>query len=146
MSTMERVAKNKILVHIDGGSRGNPGPSAIGVVIEYDGQQKTYGEQIGVGTNNQAEYKSIIFVLKKIPQLVGKAKAKESYIEIHSDSQLLVEQVSGFYKIKEPEIQKLFLEFWNLRTEFKSVLVVYVPRDKNKLADKLVNQALDTLI
>lgn len=142
----EKAKKNKILVHIDGGSRGNPGPSAIGVVIDYDGRQKTYGENIGEGTNNQAEYKAVIFALKKIPQLVSKAKAKESYVEIHSDSQLLVEQVSGFYKIKEPGIQKLFLEFWNLRTEFKSVLVTYVPRDKNKLADKLVNQALDTLL
>jgi len=146
MRPTEKLEKNKILVHVDGGSRGNPGPSAIGVVIEYNGQQKTYSQETGVGTNNQAEYKAIIFALKKIKQLLGKEKIKESYVEVHSDSELLVEQVSGFYKIKEPEIQKLFLEFWNLRTEFKSVLVIHVPRDKNKLADKLVNQALDTLL
>ena len=138
--------KNQIryVIHTDGGARGNPGPSAIGVVINCAGDIKKYGEYIGEATNNEAEYQAVIFALKKLKQLIGKEKAKsEAEVEIHLDSELLASQLNGEYKIKEKNLQQLFLEVWNLRQDFKSVSFKYIPREDNRGADKLVNQALD---
>lgn len=134
----------KFTIHTDGGARGNPGPSAIGVVIEGAGETKKYGEYIGRATNNEAEYKAVIFALKKLKQLIGKEKAKsEAEVEIHLDSELLASQLNGEYKIKEKNLQQLFLEVWNLKQDFKSVGFKNIPREDNRGADKLVNQALD---
>jgi len=130
---------NKIIIYTDGGSRGNPGPSAIGVVVG----DKTYSEAIGTKTNNEAEYEAVVFALKKVKALYGKDALKSSEVEVRSDSELLVKQLNGEYKILEPKIQELFLKVWNLKTEFHHLKFVAVPREKNKEADKLVNQALD---
>ncbi|MDO8558994.1 MAG: ribonuclease HI family protein [bacterium] len=129
----------KILIYTDGGSRGNPGPSAIGVVIN----DKGYSEYIGEGTNNEAEYKAVIFALKKTKALLGKERLKEAEIELKSDSELLVKQMNGEYKIMEPRIQQFFIEIWNLKTDFGKIKFTLIPREKNGEADKLVNQALD---
>ncbi|MBI2626676.1 MAG: ribonuclease HI family protein [Parcubacteria group bacterium] len=133
------------LIHTDGGSRGNPGPAAIGVVIQSanKGLKKEYGEYIGEATNNVAEYKAVVFALKKLKQLIGTAKSSEAMVHIHVDSELLAKQLNGEYKIKEENIQKLFLEVWNLKTDFEHVEFVHVPREKNKDADRMVNAALD---
>jgi len=136
------MEKNKIIIYTDGGARGNPGPAAIGILIGNKG----YSEKIGNTTNNIAEYKAVVFALKKAKHLLGGKKAKETEIEIRSDSELLVNQVNGEYKIKDKELQPLFIDIWNLRQDFKSVAFSHIPREKNKGADKLVNQALDTLI
>lgn len=134
----------KYLIHTDGGARGNPGPAAIGVVIEGDDVgHKEYGEYIGETTNNVAEYKAVIFALKKLKSLVGSEKARESQVILHADSELLVKQVNGEYKVKEAGIQKLFLEVWNLKLDFKDLKLMHIPREENKGADKMVNQALD---
>lgn len=135
----------KYLVHTDGGSRGNPGPSALGVVIKIPegGPRYEYGEFIGIGTNNEAEYKAVVFALKKIKQLIGKEKAGEAAVEIHADSELLCRQLNGQYKIMEEKIQKLFLEVWNLKLDFGEVTFKHVPREENKDADRMVNAALD---
>lgn len=142
------IHKEKILIHTDGGSRGNPGPSAIGAVIEIvDGTPaaivKEYGEYIGHATNNEAEYQAVIFALKKLKQLIGKEKAGKSKIEIHIDSELLERQLNGHYKIESPKIQHLFLELWNLKVDFGEVTFKHILRDKNKEADRLVNAVLD---
>src|SRR3990167_801739 len=129
-----------LIIYIDGGARGNPGPAAIGVVIG----NKTYGERIGSTTNNVAEYKAAIFALKKAKQLLGKVKSK-SEIEVRTDSELLYKQLNAEYKIKDKELQPLFIELWNLQQDFKKVKFVYVAREQNRLADQLVNRALDTL-
>jgi ribonuclease HI len=129
----------KTVVYTDGGSRGNPGPAAVGVVIG----DKEYGEYLGEKTNNQAEYEAVIFALKKIKQLVGKAKAKESEVEIRMDSELVARQLGGEYKILEEELQPLFVKVWNLKFDFKEVQFRYVPREKNRRADKMVNKILD---
>lgn len=129
----------KLLVYTDGGSRGNPGEAAIGVVVGG----RTYGERIGVKTNNQAEYLALVFALKKAKQLLGKKKAKETDVEVRMDSELVVKQLTGRYKIEEPDLQSLFVEAWNLRLDFQSVTFVHVPRAKNARADALVNEALD---
>ncbi|KKU14763.1 hypothetical protein A3A20_00725 [Candidatus Wolfebacteria bacterium RIFCSPLOWO2_01_FULL_45_19] len=130
----------KLIIYTDGGARGNPGPAAIGVVVG----SKHYGGYIGETTNNVAEYKAIIFALKKVKQLIGKIKAKTTEIEIRADSELVVRQLNGRYKILDKGLQFLFVEIWNLRLDFKKIDFVHIPREKNKLADKLVNQALDS--
>ena len=130
----------KFIIYADGGSRGNPGPSGIGVVID----DKRYSEYIGEGTNNEAEYKAVIFALKKTKALFGKKKIKEMEIEIKSDSELLVRQLNGEYKILESKIQLLFLQVWNLKIDFGKIKFTLIPREKNKQADKLVNEALDS--
>ena len=134
----------RITVYTDGGARGNPGPAAIGVVLKKDGRTiKKYGEAIGEATNNQAEYQAIIFALKKAKLLFGKAKAKEIEMEFFADSELAVKQLNHEYKIKEKELQPLFLKIWNLTIDFKNVSFSHIPREKNKEADVLVNEALD---
>ena len=135
----------KIIVYTDGGSRGNPGPSAIGVVLKKENGQilKKYSEYIGNATNNEAEYQAAVFALKKIKLLVGKNALKSLKVEIFSDSELLVNQLEGRYKIINSRIGEYFLKIWNLKIDFKNVLFRLVPREKNKEADQLVNEALD---
>jgi len=132
----------KIIIYTDGGSRGNPGPSGIGAVIDGKG----YFEFIGQATNNEAEYQAVIFALKKAKALFGKKTAKETEVELKSDSELLIKQLNGQYKISEPRIQQLFLQAWNLKIDFGKVNFILIPREQNKEADKLVNQALDRLL
>ena len=137
---------NKITIYTDGGSRGNPGPSAAGIVFYNEKGQdfKKYSEYLGDNlTNNEAEYLAAIFALKKFKQLFGKKIAKISEVRLKSDSELLVKQLNGKYKITEPKIQELFLELWNLKLDFKKVNLSFVSRNKNKEADALANQALD---
>ena len=135
----------KYTIHTDGGSRGNPGPAAIGVVIKKsdEGLKKEYGESIGRATNNEAEYGAVIFALKKMKQLVGKEEAGKALVEVHADSELLVRQLGGQYKVVDEKIQKLFLEIWNLKLDFGEVVFKHVPREENKDADRMVNLALD---
>src|SRR3989338_1267318 len=135
----------KYIIHTDGGSSGNPGPSAIGVVIEKSGGglKHEYGEFVGVGTNNEAEYKAVIFALKKLKQLIGKEEAGKTKAEIHADSELLCRQLNGEYKIMDEKIQKLFLEIWNLKLDFGEMIFKHVRREENKDADRMVNAALD---
>lgn len=133
------------ILHTDGGSRGNPGPAALGVVIcnEKDETIKQYGEYIGETTNNDAEYQAVISGLKKIKALVGKEKTKQAVVQVRADSELLVKQMTGKYKVENPKVQQLFLQIWNLKVDFKDVQFVAVPREQNKAADKMVNEALD---
>jgi len=136
----------KIIIYTDGGSRGNPGPSAAGVMFcNEKGQSiKEYSEYLGDKfTNNEAEYKAVIFALKKFKAVFGKKLAKNSEIEIRSDSELLVKQLNAEYKILNENIQPLFLEIWNLKFDFKKLKFKRIPREKNKQADKLANEALD---
>ena len=146
------MPKNKFVIHTDGGSRGNPGPAAIGVIIEPILQarpvqvlpgKREYGEHIGVTTNNEAEYQAVIFALKKLKQLIGNTEAEKAYVVFYIDSELLVKQFNHEYKVKESNIQKLFLEVHNLRLDFGKVEFKHVLRDKNADADRLVNQVLD---
>jgi ribonuclease HI len=125
----------------DGGARNNPGPAGIGIYIET--LQKKYGEYIGEATNNVAEYAALIYGLKKIRQLVGKDKTRQYEIECRLDSELVVKQLNHEYKLKEEYIQKNFIEIWNLSLDFKNVIFKHILREENKIADALVNQALD---
>lgn len=136
----------KIIIYTDGGSRGNPGKAAIGVVFCNEKEQviKKFGEYLGDNlTNNDAEYKAIIFALKKFKAVFGKAIADISDVEMRADSELVVKQLNGEYRLTDPKIQQFFIEIWNLKFDFKSVKFKHIPREKNKEADALVNQALD---
>lgn len=129
---------NKLTIYTDGGARGNPGPAGIGVVI-WRGHDLVWrhGECIGHATNNQAEYRALICGLKKAKAL----KAEE--VEFFLDSELVVKQARREFKIKDKDLGSLFVQVWNLVLGFKKVTFHHIPREKNKEADKLVNQALD---
>lgn len=136
----------KVIIFVDGGSRGNPGPSAVGFIFCNEKGQlfKEYSEYLGENiTNNEAEYQGIILALKKFKALFGNKLAKNNEIELRSDSELLINQLNGEYKILDEKIQPLFLEIWNLRLDFKKIKFKLISREKNQEADRLVNQALD---
>lgn len=136
----------RLIIYTDGGSRGNPGPAAFGYVIKDAGGHvlKQHGEAIGKATNNEAEYQGVIAALKKSKQMLGKEKLKRTHIEVRMDSELAVRQLCGVYKIENEKLQPLFMELWNLRVELGgNVSFVHIPREQNKEADRMVNEALD---
>ncbi|MBI2453968.1 MAG: ribonuclease HI family protein [Parcubacteria group bacterium] len=138
--------KEKIIVYADGGSRGNPGPAAVGVVVcNEKGQKiKECGQKLEeISTNNEAEYEAVIFALKKLKQLFGKDKTKNLTVEFRVDSELIASQLSGEYKINEERMQLLFMKVWNLKFDFGRMTFKSIPREQNKRADELVNLALD---
>ena len=129
----------KARLSTDGGARGNPGPAAYGYVLEAeDGTVlDARGETIGVATNNVAEYRGLV---------AGLAKAVElgiDEVEVVSDSELLVKQMRGEYKVKNEALRELSLEAARLARQLKNVSYTAVRREHNDLADKLVNEALD---
>ncbi len=129
----------KLTIFSDGGSRNNPGPSATGVVIKNE-QGKTiasYGEYLGKQTNNYAEYMATISGLKKAKELGG------TEVECIVDSKLVCEQLKQNWKVKEPTLQKLFVEAYNLMQQFKKAKIKHVLRAGNKEADAEVNKILD---
>ncbi len=136
----------KIIAYIDGGSRGNPGPAAIGVVFCNEKKQcfKKYSEYLGDNlTNNEAEYRAVIFTLQKFKAVFGKKLTQNTEIELKSDSELLIRQLNGKYKILDTKIQSFFITIWNLKIDFKKVKFTFIPRQRNEEADRLVNEALD---
>lgn len=129
----------KIFTYTDGGARGNPGPAAIGVVIKNQGHEtiKEVGLYIGEATNNEAEYQALI---RGIEEALEK-KADE--ITCILDSELIVKQLNGMYKVKNPRMKKFWLRVKELEANFERVIYKHVERKENKEADKLVNQVLD---
>ena len=137
---------NKIVVNTDGGSRGNPGPSAIGVVIATPKGEvlKEYGQKLDdLLTNNEAEYEAVIFALKKIKALFGKDKVKKMEIEFRVDSELIASQINNQYKVEEERLQLLYMRVHNLRFSFDKIVFKAIPREENARADALLNRALD---
>lgn len=128
-------------MYSDGGSRGNPGPAALGVYIET--LEKRYGEFLGTKTNNEAEYAAIVFGLKKIKSLIGKERAKQTMVECRMDSELACRQLNHEYKIENEKLQPLFLTAWNLMLDFYEVRFIHVPREQNTVADVEANKAMD---
>nr|MDO8081882.1 ribonuclease HI family protein [Candidatus Freyarchaeota archaeon] len=131
-----------LLIYSDGGSRGNPGPSAIGFVV-CDGKGKvltSQGKYIGIHTNNQSEYLALTKALEHA--------LTYSQVRIHCflDSELVVKQLNGEYEVRDNDLHKLFLKIKSLEKKFKSVKYSYAPRNTDKLAiaDELVNKTLDS--
>jgi len=129
----------KAKLFTDGGSRGNPGPAAYGFVLEAeDGTVlDARGETIGVATNNVAEYSALIAGLERA-RVLGLAE-----VEVVSDSELLVKQMRGEYKVKNAALRELSLEAARLGREIGKGKYTTVRREHNELADRLVNEALD---
>lgn len=134
----------KIIIYCDGGSRGNPGPAAIGVILTNEKGKviKEYAEKIGRATNNEAEYEAVIFGLQKAKLLFGRRKIKTMEIEVRMDSEFVIKQLNGKYKILDRRIEQLFLKTWNLKVDFGEVKFIYISRNENIEADRLVNRAL----
>jgi phosphoribosylglycinamide formyltransferase-1 len=129
----------KVIVHTDGGSRGNPGPAAAGFTLDdVDGHRlQTKAFYLGETTNNVAEYTALIRALEAARKLGA------DHVAVYSDSELMVRQLSGAYKVKSEAIRPLFEQVNELRSLFESCLVRHVMREKNEDADRIVNQALD---
>lgn len=128
-------------MYSDGGSRGNPGPAALGVFIET--LDTSFGEFLGIKTNNEAEYAAIVAGLKKIKALIGKDKAKKTKIECRMDSELACKQLNHIYRIENEKLQPLFFQVWNLALDFAEVRFVHVRREYNTRADAEANKAMD---
>ncbi|MGC8981801.1 MAG: ribonuclease HI family protein [Minisyncoccia bacterium] len=132
----------EIRVYTDGGAINNPGIGAIGVYIDFGDKIKKYKAFLKETTNNEAEYLAVIFALKKIKHLLGKKNLKDKKIVLHLDSELVGNQILGKYKIREKKLQKLFIEFWNLKIDIPNLEIKIIPREENKIADKLVKDIL----
>ena len=129
----------KARLSTDGGARGNPGPAAFGYVLEADDGTvlAAHGERIGVATNNVAEYRALIAGLEKAVDLAL------DEVEVLSDSELLVKQMRGEYRVKNEALRELSLEAAQLARKLVRVEYRHVRRERNELADRLVNEALD---
>jgi len=130
---------NKLIIFTDGGARGNPGPSGIGAVLYNEDKAivAEISEYLGVATNNQAEYKALIAALKKATEL------KATELDCYLDSELVVKQLKREYKVKNQDLAPLFLMIHNLSLNFKKISYTHIPREKNKEADRLANEAMD---
>lgn len=130
---------NDFSLFTDGGARGNPGPAAIGGILFDPNNKKIedFSVYLGIGTNNQAEYQALKH---------GLALAKKHRITrltCYLDSELVVRQMNREYKVKDPSLAKLFAEIYSGTGSFQKLVFAHIPREKNSLADALVNQALD---
>jgi ribonuclease HI len=133
------MKKEKLIIYCDGGSRGNPGPAGLGVVIYDENKSKVFeiSEFLGVTTNNQAEYKGVLQAIKKAQEL----KAKE--LIFYLDSELIVKQMKGQYRVKNKDLLPLYMEIRKYILEFQKVEFNHVRREYNEEADALANKAMD---
>ena len=139
LATNSDLDVEEIKIYADGGSRGNPGPSASGyVLLAKDGQIiKQNGIYIGITTNNQAEYKALLFALKDAVEL------KSSIVSVYMDSLLVINQMKNIYKIKNRDLIPIHRDITELLKHFQKITFTHVPRELNKLADSEVNKCLD---
>ena len=134
----------KVIIYTDGGSRGNPGPAGIGVVIQDEAGNTLHESSafIGETTNNIAEYEALIRALEDMQMFGDKLPSME--VEVRMDSELIVRQMQGIYKVKEPSLKERFGKVANLRLNgLPNLTFVHVRREQNKRADELVNEAID---
>ena len=131
-----------VVINTDGGARGNPGPAAIGAVVyDLDGHVLAeISEPLGVATNNVAEYTAVLRALEKAAELGAKV------VQLRSDSLLLIEQLNGNFKVKNPTLQVLHQKVREAAKAFETVSFTHVRRERNVAADALVNEALDSWI
>ncbi len=129
---------HKLTTYTDGGARGNPGPAALGVVIK-DGAEivEAYGRYIGATTNNIAEYSAVLSALERCKELGA------DEVEMRMDSELVVKQMNGEYRVKNPGLAQIYLKIHNVKTGFKKVTFHHVRREQNAAADEQVNLAID---
>ena len=127
----------EIEIYIDGASQGNPGPSGVGVVMCKDGETiKNISNYIGRATNNVAEYTALLYALQEA--LILKVES----VKVHTDSELLYRQIKRVYKIKNPDMLRLYIQFTHLVAAFKEFSIHHIPRQNNRGADKLATLAI----
>ncbi|OGO41519.1 MAG: hypothetical protein A2137_01265 [Chloroflexi bacterium RBG_16_58_8] len=133
------MSVNKVTIFTDGASRGNPGPAAIGAVIKDEKGKliESVSRCLGTTTNNQAEYRAVIIALEKAVSLGAR------HVALFSDSELIVKQIDGRYRIKHAALRPLYQEVVRLAGKLESFKIACIPRERNKEADSLANQALD---
>lgn len=132
----------KAVIWVDGASRDNPGPAAIGAVIK-DGQGRLYArlsQRIGTKTNNQAEYRAVIAALEKAISLGARQ------VDLYSDSELVVKQINGRYRVKNAALKPLYQQVKQLQSLLESFTIIHIPRWQNAEADNLANAALDLAV
>jgi len=132
------MKSNKVIIHVDGASRGNPGPAAIGATIK-DEQGKliaSISRRIGKTTNNQAEYRAVIAALEEAVRLGAKQ------VELNSDSEFVVKQIKGEYRVKKATLKPLYQRVKQLQNSLEGFTIRYIPREQNQEADRLANMAL----
>jgi len=136
------TTRPELVIYCDGGARGNPGPAAIGAVVldpstEPPTRLATVSERIGVATNNVAEYRALVAGLEAAREFPARR------VRVRADSQLLVRQLEGRYRVKQAHLRPFFERARELLGEYEDVELVHVPREENTEADALVNAALD---
>jgi ribonuclease HI len=134
--------RSELVIYCDGGARGNPGPAAIGAVVldpstDPPTRLATVSETIGVATNNVAEYRALVAALEAAREFQARS------VRVRADSQLLVRQLKGRYKVKQPHLRPHYERARALLAEYEDVDLAHVPREENTEADALVNAALD---
>ena len=135
----------KFTIFTDGGARGNPGPSGAGAVI-FDEKKVQVGEVsafLGVRTNNYAEYEALILALQRLLDLLSVDKAEPVDVEVRMDSELIVKQLRGEYKVKHPDMKTQYARVATLLSQFRAVIFVHIPREENAIADAYANEAMD---
>ena len=136
--------KSRLRVYSDGASRGNPGPSAIAFTVVGAGGEilKRYSEYVGVRTNNQAEYEALISALEFASGLPSEE------IVCHMDSELVVKQLNGEYRVRSSKLEILWLKVHELKQKFQKISFIHVPRTDTyiQVVDRLANQALDRAV
>lgn len=137
----------KVTIFTDGGARGNPGPAAAGAVIfdEAGAVVKEVSDYLGETTNNVAEYEALLRILR-VAQAIYGDKLSDMEVDIKMDSELIVRQMQGIYKVKEPSLKERYIQIKEILKLFPQHTFIHVRREFNKHADTLVNQAIDTAL
>ncbi|MDO8573598.1 MAG: ribonuclease HI family protein [Candidatus Daviesbacteria bacterium] len=135
----------KLIIYTDGASRGNPGHASYGFTISGEKGKLLYqeGKYIGIATNNVAEYMAVLEALKYVKKNLNRESLQ---IELFADSRLVVEQLSGRFKVKSPHLKPLIGQIQILKMQLGGAIYNHVPREKNSAADRLANLALDSHI
>ncbi|MFZ2500743.1 MAG: ribonuclease HI family protein [Minisyncoccia bacterium] len=132
-------------IHADGGSRGNPGPAGAGAMIRdhLGNSVGSVSQFIGTRTNNFAEYEAVILAFETLAKLVGTGKMSATDVVVKMDSELVVKQMRGEYKVKHPVLKEQYARLTRLVVAFGTVTFAHVPRAENSDADALANEAMD---
>lgn len=146
------IAYMILTIHTDGAARGNPGQAGAGAVIEVQSEKSASGGKVqryrlksylGVATNNRAEYRAVLFALEKAHALIKEHNLEVERIVCYSDSELMVKQLTGKYKVKDSELAQLFVKVWNISQKLPKIEYKHIARAQNKEADRLANEAID---
>ncbi len=132
-------------IHADGGSRGNPGPAGAGAMLRdhLGNSVASVSQFLGTRTNNYAEYEAVILAFETLAKLVGSSKVGATEVVVKMDSELVVKQMKGVYKVKHPTMKAQYARLIHAAGAFKKVSFSHVPRAENSDADALANEAMD---